>query len=491
MRFFIKFFSLVFTLCMVVACDHKINLPSKSESEDRSLPGGKTTVRLNATNLMIRPAANMPVEEKPMFYAGKALANQPWVKAPTATTARDGLGPIYNARSCLACHKNGGRGKVPNDESEVLFSALVRLSLPGHDKILGVIPEPNYGDQIQPQSIALKHQLRGLANTNTLEDNEVQAEAKPFIQWQYQNFVYPDGQTVQLRKPDIYLKEATNGNFHPKTLKSLRVAQPLLGVGLLEAISQSSIDDLADPLDLNNDGISGKTNQVWDFKKKKTVAGRFGLKATRADLYNFTAAAFANDIGITNSLFPNQPCRPTQTLCNQSAHGNDKQSDGKQAVELPDSLLQLTTDFVANIGIVASRNVRKEGVIKGQEIFYKTGCQSCHQPSFKTGESSYPHLSSQTIWPFSDLLLHDMGEGLSDGRPDYLATGREWRTAPLWGVGLAEKINGNQNYLHDGRALTIEQAILWHGGEAKRVRKNFVQLKSKLRNQLVEFVKSL
>ncbi len=438
------------------------------------------------------PANNLPENQRPDFHAGKALAHQPWVRAPTITTARDGLGPIYNARTCLMCHINGGRGLMPEDNDQMLIQAFLRLSLPGEDKTHGVVPEPVYGDQLQSQSVSLAHQLRSSTSADDFKRKEVAPEAYVFVDWQQKEFTYPDGDSLKLRFPQFNIKNLGYGEFHPDTLMGLRNAPPIHGVGLVELIAQDAIDALADPDDVDKNGISGKVNQVWDFEAKKTTAGRFGLKANKASVRLQTAAAFANDVGITNPIFPNQPCTNQQDLCKKTPSGVDKPKNGGVPVELPESLLSLVVNFTRNLGVPERRSANDPQVITGRSHFYQTGCQLCHRPNYVTAESEeLPHLSGQIIWPYSDFLLHDMGEGLADGRPDYLASGSEWRTPPLWGVGIGQWVNGNPVLLHDGRARSVEEAILWHGGEAESTKQRFVHLDRRERENLIKFVESL
>ncbi len=492
----------VFVLLALViqACSQSENSIHKSTEKftppeiqlSESHPGGDTTVSTVAFPSLMKPAKNLPQKRLPEFHAGKALAHQPWVKAPTITTARDGLGPVYNARTCLACHMNGGRGQMPTTSDIPLLSAILRLSIPGEDEVHGVIPEPVYGDQLQTQSVALSHQLRSNTSVDDFKYKEVAPEAYLYVNWLKSQFEYADGVKVELRKPEVRFTNLGYGKMHPQTLTSLRVAPPIHGAGLLEAISQQDINANVDPDDNNGDGISGRVNQVWDFETKKTVPGRFGLKANKANLRTQVAGAFAGDVGISNPLFPEQSCTTSQVLCQKTPDGNDVSSDGSPAVELPELLLKLVTDFNRNIGVPERRNLQKKSVKNGRNLFYQAGCANCHQPSYVTQKvAGFEHLSTQTIWPYTDLLLHDMGEQLADGRPDYLATGNEWRTPPLWGVGLRKLINGSDNLLHDGRAQTVEEAILWHGGEAEKSKLYFVRLSSEQRLHLVAFVNSL
>lgn len=461
-------------------------------SDSESLPGGAATTVRQAFPSFMQPAGNLPQAAKPDFHAGKALAHQPWIKAPTTTDARDGLGPIYNARTCLACHANGGRGRMPDDDKRPVQHAVVRLSLPGDDAVRGVVPEPVYGDQLQSQSVSLAHQLRSLKGAEKLSGTEADPEGYTFVEWQKRQFTYPDGETVELRSPKVVTRNLGYGELHPDTRVSLRNAPPILGMGLLDLVEQDAIDSLADPDDRDGDGISGRVNRVWDPEAGKTVAGRFGLKANQANVRVQTAAAFVNDIGISNPVFPQQPCTPAQDLCLRTPNGNDPPRDGGASVELSEPLLQLVVDFTRNLGVPRRRGEEQPEVRKGRTLFYQTGCQTCHNPSFVTGESdAYPHLSGQVIWPYTDLLLHDMGPDLADGRSDYLASGAEWRTPPLWGVGLSEAVNGSNNFLHDGRARGVEAAILWHGGESQAARDRFAGMNKRDRQTLIRFVESL
>jgi CxxC motif-containing protein (DUF1111 family) len=461
-------------------------------SAEENSPGGETSVSHQPFASFQLPAANLDDQLKSNFHAGKALANQPWVKAPTITTARDGLGPIYNARTCLSCHVKGGKGFIPDSNISPISSTLIRLSKPGFDKRLlqteGVIPHPIYGDQMQGQSTSLAHQLRHSQKPGALE-HDVAPEATIYVHWDTQTFTYPDQHQVELRKPRLQFANLGYGPLGEDTLYSIRVAPALHGMGLLELIAEKDLRALSDESDANSDGISGRLNKVWDVEQQATVIGRFGLKANKPTLKMIVAGAFKNDIGISNPLFPDQPCTSLQPTCNRIINGNTKEHGN---VELSEELLVLTTNFNRDLAPVKRRNSSNSEVKKGRDLFYQTGCNQCHQPRFKTQKSEQAaHLSEQIIWPYTDLLLHDMGPDLADGRPDFLATGNEWRTAPLWGVGLLQQINGSQVLLHDGRARSIEEAVLWHGGEASNTKNRFIQLVKIEREALIKFVNSL
>lgn len=471
---------------VLAACGQTSNSSAPEFSQSEWLPGGHTTVSGKTQIRFDYPSANLPSDDKTQFHAGKALAQQPWVKAPTITDSRDGLGPLYNARTCMACHVKGGKGTLPSDSSTAIFSSLIRVSLKGEDKQNGAVPHPTYGDQVQVQSTSLAHQLRHLPSASSLA-KDVTPEAYVYIDWQNKIFTYPDKTKVTLKSPTPIFKNLGYGEIGNDTLVGIRTAPTIHGMGLIELIPQSQIDALSDEQDKNQDGISGRVNLVWDSVRQETMPGRFGLKANKPTLLMTVAGAFANDVGISNPVFTNQPCSPAQKACLSAASGNDE-----NGFELNQAQLDLVVDFNRNLAPLKSRNLDTKKVMEGREQFYETGCHQCHNPSFTTQESKErPHLSKQKIWPYSDFLLHDLGEGLSDNRPDFKASGSEWRTPPLWGIGLSAKVNGSQALLHDGRATTIEEAVLWHGGEAQAVKDAFINLDKDEREALVLFVNSI
>lgn len=473
--------------------DYRSNqAPTYRDAE--ALPGGETSVTNKPFASLEKPAANIADDLRPDFHAGKALARQPWIKAPTATDARDGLGPVFNARTCLACHIKGGKGNIPQDNDSPLTTTLVRLSKPvlnqtdSADMLLkqGLIVHPVYGDQIQNQSTSLAHHLRHNKSAQHLT-HDVAPEAYMYVQWHRSKFVYPDGREVELRKPTIDFRYLGYGPIGDDTLLSIRMAPSIHGMGLLERIAQADIDALADEHDKNQDGISGRVNQVWDAKTQTTQPGRFGLKSNKPSLEMIVAGAFANDLGISNPLFPNQPCTHQQVACAKQVTGNNQ--DG---FELPQHLLDLVVNFNRNLAPIKRDNPQHKTTLKGREIFYESGCNQCHQPRFVTTDSDkFTHLSQQEIWPYTDLLLHDMGPDLADNRPEFLASGQEWRTAPLWNLGDQPDVNGSPVMLHDGRARNVEEAILWHGGEAQNAKDKFVHLPITQREALMQFVYSL
>ena len=259
------------------------------------------------------------------------------------------------------------------------------------------------------------------------------------------------------------------------------MAPPVFGLGLIEAVPESTILSFADEDDTNGDGISGKPNYVWNGYTQKMELGRFGLKANAPSLQIQVAGAYQQDMGVSSYVFA------TESSIGQS------QGDGyKDDPEIPDSLMNSVAFYVRTLAVPARRNVTDANVVEGEKIFTQINCVACHKPTVYTGvNTNLPTLSNQRIHPYADFLLHDMGDGLADGRPDFRANGQEWRTATLWGIGLFPKTNGTAFYLHDGRARTLEEAILWHGGEAEQAKQKFVQLTTTERKSLISFLKSL
>lgn len=402
-----------------------------------------------------------------LFFVGNSFFNQNWVSAPASTTARDGLGPFFNARACSSCHFKDGRGKSSPGRYDVFNSGLLlRLSIPGKDSKGASIPEPTYGGQLQDQSISRVTTQGGFSvNYSTIVGN------------------YSDGTTYTLRKPDYIINHLAYGPLDPSVMISPRVAPQMIGLGFLEAISDYAILLNEDEHDINGDGISGKANYVWDYEHQRVSLGRFGWKANQPSLLQQTCGAFSGDMGITTFLFPDPNC--AGTICDTLPNGGSPEIDD-------DDLLKVVL-YSSTLAVPARRNWNNQSVLRGKERFNEIGCASCHIAKFKTKSTHYlsPALTNQVIRPYTDLLLHDMGEELADNRPDFKATGREWRTPPLWGIGLIETVNGHTELLHDGRARNVEEAILWHGGEGKTSREKFKHLSKEEREDILNFINSL
>jgi len=459
-------------LCCLPLCSSVFAETSKPPAE--LYAGGHTTVFNTTRNAFSLPAANLSLIERSDFSVGNAFFKQPWVTAPATTTARDGLGPLFNANACQSCHVRDGRGHPPAHPKDNTISMLMRLSIPAQTpeqqtiaNRQGSVPEPTYGGQFQDRAI-----------------QGVPAEGRVKVTYTEQVVKFADGETVSLRQPTYQFEDLQYGAMRPDTLHSPRVAQPMIGLGLIEAIPETALLANADAEDSNNDGISGRPNPVWSISKQQTVIGRFGWKANMPDMPQQAAGAFSGDIGITSHLFPEQSCTSTQTPCVAALHGEQP--------EVSDEILAFVVFYARHLGVPARRNLDDPVVQQGQQLFMASQCASCHTPHFQTGTlAGNPAVSNQSIYPYSDFLLHDMGDGLADNRPDYAATGREWRTQPLWGIGLTATINGHTQFLHDGRARNLLEAILWHGGEAKAAKQSVLQMTRTERDALLRFLDSL
>lgn len=443
------------------------------------LSGGGTTIVISrfqsdSRGLFSLPAPNLSLVRRDNFFVGDSFFRGAWVTAPASTAARDGLGPVFNTNSCQTCHIKDGRGHPP-DAGEEMISTLVRISIPNpegssEESLLesgGITPHPVYGDQIQNRAIL-----------------GAEAEASVTFAWEETAGAFPDGQAYSLRKPRLVLGAPGYGEFGGSMLVSPRVAQTMIGVGLLDTIPSADLEALADPDDANGDGISGKVNRVRDVILQKEAVGRFGWKAEQPNVRQQVAAAFFGDIGITSSLFPKHRFTPAQAALADLPEGGGP--------EVSDEILDFVTFYAKTLAVPAQRSHGNPVVVAGRSLFQQAKCSACHIETCSTGsDPDFPELSGQEIHPYTDLLLHDMGERLADDRPVHSADGREWRTPPLWGIGLAALVNQNANFLHDGRARTLEEAILWHDGEAAVSREAFLAMSSDERRKLVAFLDSL
>lgn len=467
----------------LIAGPARADAPAVEPGEE--MPGGAATSRAGANGpaAFSHPSANMSLEGQLDFRIGNAMFRKIWLPAPSPEPVSDGLGPLFNARSCEGCHLKDGRGRppIPGQPDDKATSMLLKLSVPPqtgeHRKLLGygrvsAIPAPVYGGQLQDRAI-----------------KGHKAEGRMRISYKEMPVTLAGGEIVRLRKPTYAIADLGYGPMHPEVMLSPRIAPQMIGLGLLEAIPQEAILALADPEDENADGISGRPNLAWPTASKDLTLGRFGWKAGAASVLDQSAAAFANDIGISSWLAraPSGDCTATQLLCLQAPNGNSERGE-----EISRKLLESVAHYSRNLAVPKRRDAAARHVLAGKAIFSAIGCAGCHTPTFMTGKHDRdPHLSHQKIWPYTDLLLHDMGEGLADNRPEARADGREWRTAPLWGIGLTGQVSGHAFFLHDGRARSITEAILWHGGEARGSRDAFAAMARKDRLRLVAFVTSL
>lgn len=440
--------------------------------------GGEATVWATGRQAFSFPAPNLSNEERTRFFVGNSFFKRNWVETPASTTARDGLGPHFLARSCAACHMHDGRGEPPPwtqglSEQDPL-ALLLRLSVPGTDVHGGPKPHPVYGDQL-----------------NTAAVQGVLPEGRVRLRWEPIHGKFADGTPYTLQKPIYEIQQLGYGPLGSEVMVSPRIAPQVIGVGLLEAIPESEILANSEAQARMTGPIKGQPNRVWDSYAQREMVGRFGWKANVATLAHQTASAFQGDIGITSTQFPNETCTPAQKDCAAAPSGADA-----NGAEINDKLLDEVIFYQAVLAPPARRNVNDPQVLRGQALFTQAQCAVCHRPSYTTGEGPFPRLTSQalsgqTIWPYTDLLLHDMGSELADGRPDFKASGRQWKTPPLWGIGLLKDVNGHTRLLHDGRANGVLEAILWHGGEAESSKQQVLQFSESDRQALVKFVESL
>ncbi|WP_120994540.1 di-heme oxidoredictase family protein [Stutzerimonas urumqiensis] len=462
----------VFLAISLSGCDETDPRFLKAEPGE-ALSGGDATVRQQDHNAFSLPSANLPPLRRLDFSVGNSFFRNPWVIAPATTTARDGIGPLMNTNACQNCHIKDGRGHPPGPDAASSVSMLVRVSIPADEQHqallerLGNIPEPVYGGQLQD-----------MANPGVEPEVRIRVDYRPV------EVELDDGTQITLRDPELKLDQLAYGPLHPQAQLSARVAPPMIGLGLLEAIPEAAILANADPEDQDGDGISGRANRVWNTRTQSTDLGRFGWKAGLPTLEQQNAQAFASDMGLTSMLATLDDCTEAQLACRSAAHGGTP--------EVSDKLLDAVTFYTRNLGVPARRNVDDAEVLRGKSLFHQAGCAKCHVPTFTTAaEGVEPELANQTIRPYTDLLLHDMGEGLADHRPEFIANGREWRTPPLWGIGLTEAVSGHTQFLHDGRARNLLEAILWHGGEAEQAREAVMAFDRDERAALLAFLESL
>jgi CxxC motif-containing protein (DUF1111 family) len=462
------------TLALLLAGGSAAALAPDDGSE---LPGGATTVHVEGRNAFSLPAANLPDDERTRFAIGNSFFRRNWVQAPSSTRARDGLGPHFIARSCGGCHVQDGRGAPPDFRKglhEQPVALLIRLSIPGANAHGGPKPEPVYGDQLNNAAV-----------------QGVRPEGRITIRHETVRGRFADGTPYALRKPAYGFDQLGYGSMPADAMASPRIAPQLVGVGLLEAIPEAEIERNARDQAAAGGPIRGVPNRVWDAFAGTTMIGRFGWKANVATLAHQTAGAFLGDMGITSSRFQNETCTRTQADCLAAPRG----ASGK-APEIDDETLGHVVFYQSTLAPPVRRGASDEEVLKGQRLFSQAQCAACHRPSYVTAEGPFPRLTSkalagQRIWPYTDLLLHDMGEGLADGRPDFLANGRQWKTPPLWGVGRIQEVNGHTRLLHDGRARGVLEAVLWHSGEAQASRDRVLKMSRAEREALVKFVESL
>ena len=486
-------YSSICLMALLTSCS-KILVPEFELAEH--LPAGGMTAKGLSDRSFVQVGRNVDRKEELIFWTGFSLFRNPWVIAPSSTEDRDGLGPLFNTRSCISCHSSGGKGPAPQEGISKPSALVIRFG----SNETPIYSDPIYGGQLQPRAIAVTH--------SSIQP-DLQGEAQLQLSYQLVSGAYADGTPYTLRAPNYHLVDLAYGDLDKRTVLSPRFSPVIYGMGLLDAISEQDLLSQEDINDANQDGVSAKYNRVPIMHSNHNTAvfhgsvagnvgrgltdstrfgiGRFGHKAKHPSLHQQVAAAFRDDIGITNTSFVNETCSSEQTNCQAaSAVG------GHSRVEIPDKLLDMVAQFNQLIAVPPARNLDKKQRQKGRALFYQLGCESCHTASYTT-DAEYPHksLANQTIWPYTDLALHDMGGNLADGVNEYDANGQEWRTPPLWGIGARKNMRSKNLYLHDGRAQTVAEAILWHGGEAQASQYSFIQLDKAQRNALLAFLDAI
>lgn len=467
----------------VLAAPTDFSKPEKFEAKS----GGAATVRARPTaDAFSQFSGNMPFDRQMNFNLGNALFTKTWVPSPASTLASDGLGPLFNARGCQDCHLKDGRGHVPEGPEESAVSMFLRLSVPGKTGPGGANPaeikdwlatqdEPIYGGQFQDFASA------GVAS-----------EGRMVIEYTEVPVTLGDGTVVSLRAPEYAVADLAYGPMAANVMLSPRVAPQMIGLGLLEAIPEADILARVDEADVDADGISGRASIVPGGSDGKPALGRFGFKGGKASIRDQSAGAFQGDMGLSTALHPDPwgDCTLAQTACRVALSGQEP--GVRDGLEVDQQSLDLVTFYARNLGVPERRNVDDPEVLRGKQVFYDIGCTSCHTPKYVTDRlKDQPEQSFQLIWPYTDLLLHDMGPGLADNRPEGRATGSEWKTPPLWGIGMTQQVSGHTQYLHDGRARNLLEAVLWHGGEAQASRDAVVALPKDDRDAILAFLGSL
>jgi len=443
--------------------------------EEATLSAGSFTIQRFDRQAFSEPATVLNAKQRQLFMAGRSVFKRQWASV-NSLNGDWGLGPTFVADRCSACHINTGRGNPPQSSGEQLLSMLVRLSVPGIDEHGGPKPHANYGDQFQNR--ALDGRNVDLAYAGAPVPNE----ADLFLDWQERTVTFADGETISLRKPILRIENLKFGELGGEVMTSLRIAQPLVGIGFLEAVPEETILAIARKQQAQN--FNGRPNLVWDAVNRRMALGRFGWKANVPNLKQQIAAAALGDMGVNSRLYSAQNCPPVQTICAKLLPGN--------VPEIIDHEIDALELWLQALAVPARRDVNEAAVRRGAGLFATAQCAVCHVPELRTGKfPKLPQLADQVFRAYTDLLLHDMGEELADGRPDFAAGPRDWRTPPLWGAGLSQVVGGSTAFLHDGRARDVSEAILWHGGEAEAARESFRNMSKSDRAALVRFIDSI
>ena len=402
------------------------------------------------------------------FLHGNRVFNANWAPAGRFDDdARDGLGPHYDALGCARCHVKNGRGRPPDPDRGDPGTLILKISQPGADPRRPPAPDPRYGGQLNYRAVA-----------------GIRPKGRIRVDYEEVGGRFADGEPYSLRRPRFSVAEAAYGPFPTDLETSPRLPPPVIGLGLVEALPEDDLLSRADPEDADGDGISGRANYVIDPEDGRRKIGRFGWKAGAASLRQQTAGALSSDMGVTSPVFPQPNCPAADAACRAHPQGGEP--------EIAAADFRPLVFYMQLLSPAGRRDTADPQVVAGAEIFEDIGCAACHTVQMTSGRHPEAGVLSDLVFhPYSDFLLHDMGEGLADGRSEFLASGREWRTPPLWGLGRTREVEGHGFYLHDGRARSPAEAILWHGGEGAKARDAFVRLSKARRQALLRFLDSL
>ncbi|KMT64449.1 di-heme oxidoredictase family protein [Catenovulum maritimum] len=497
-----KLYTALFCFCalgLISSCG------KQSESTDdankvalnENLGGGQSSVKDITADAFSEHSSNMTDPDRiALFNLGNDFFQNPWVEGSASTSSRDGLGGLFNNDACQDCHIRDGRGHAPKDQHDTDFDSILFRTAKANitteqenqmlSSLIANVPDSYFGGQLQ------QHGISNLA-----------PEVKLSVQYSLKTVEFTDGTKYQLRQPNWQIQSnIENKAFEVDTIFSARVSPAMIGLGLLELIAESDILAKQDIHDANGDGISGKANYVWSVQHQAVQLGRFGWKAGQPSLLEQSAGAFVNDMGLTNRFHQTETCTVEQLGCKNAPNGNGD-SVNQYDYEVSDIVLDAIGFYSSHLAVPERRNINNEQVLRGKALFARAGCLACHTEHYKTErDSEQPELSEQDIFPYTDMLLHDMGAELADFNQqnqaadstmlyEFLATASEWRTPPLWGIGLAKTVDPNATFLHDGRAQTIMEAVLWHGGEAEMSKQKVLDFNQAQREDLLAFLNDL
>ena len=459
----------LFGVSLLGCTDHSEGIIINSAEEIaklKSLSADELTIFTSSNVAFDTPSAlieaNPQMNER--FLRGDALYDQTRVANPTEFKGAGGLGPLYVGFSCGSCHTNAGRNKstlITHGGSGNGFSSQLVFIKSRNGQYF-----PEYGRVLHDQATY-----------------GVKPEGRINVEYTENNYTFPDGEPYGLLTPKYWISDWYASKIPDSELvMSVRTPCSHVGQGLISAVDHDEIKALAEK-QYPEYNISGEIN--WVYERNQRLMGTGGLKSQHADLT--VELGFSSDMGVTNHRFPNEV-------------GKDQsQTTEDFGIEISTEDMADVEFYLMSLGVPARRNVEDPQVLRGEENFRIAKCNLCHVETLHTSSdpiklmdgTRMPHLANKTFHPYSDFLVHDMGPELGDDYDQYNASGDEWRTAPLWGMGLLDNVSGHTRFLHDQRARNYEEAIMWHGGEGAYSRKMFANMSKDDRDALVAFLKSL